>query len=387
MPQRTNRSAKPAAQKLRRKTATQARAIPGCTGACRPVPLPNYRMTNDFEQIAWDDRLEDDCRQIVRLAIREDLDRGHDLTTLALVPEGIDESALVVARRPGIVAGMPAGRLALDEFDGRIEWQPLVADGDRFQAGTVIARIRGPARALLTAERTLLNLLGRLTGVATLTRTYVDAIAGTRARIYDTRKTTPGWRRLEKYAVRCGGGRNHRTGLFDAVLIKDNHLALGAAARAAEETPASRFSAAAAGASCESAADDASRESAASGAPSALRFRPADTVRMAREFLAQAAVWRAGRAPLVEVEVDTLEQLDEVLAAGPDIVLLDNMSPELLREAVRRRDAAVPRVELEASGGIQLDNVRLVALSGVDRISIGALTHSATSCDLALDWL
>jgi nicotinate-nucleotide pyrophosphorylase (carboxylating) len=190
----------------------------------------------------------------------------------------------------------------------------------------------------------LLNLVGRLSGVATLTRRFVDAVQGTPARIYDTRKTTPGWRRLEKYAVKCGGGCTHRTGLFDAVLIKDNHLAW-------------------------------------------MQLRPGDAVRRAREFL-RATLRDPAQAEtmLLEVEVDTLEQLEDALPAGPDIVLLDNMSLEQLRAAVARRNAVDPGIELEASGGVNLRTVRGIAETGVERISVGALTHSAVSLDVALDW-
>jgi nicotinate-nucleotide pyrophosphorylase (carboxylating) len=205
---------------------------------------------------------------------------------------------------------------------------------------------------VLTAERLLLNFLGRLSGIATLTRRYVEAVVGTRARIYDTRKTTPGWRRLEKYAVRCGGGWNHRSGLFDAVLIKDNHLAV---------------------------------RSASPGG--AAGYTPAEAVARARRYAGD----RAGEAGcgelIVEVEVDTLEQLAEVLPAGPDLVLLDNMSLDQLRQAVAYRDAVHAAIELEASGGVGLENVRALAETGVDRISVGALTHSAPSLDVALDWL
>jgi nicotinate-nucleotide pyrophosphorylase (carboxylating) len=198
---------------------------------------------------------------------------------------------------------------------------------------------------LLATERILLNLLGRLSGIATLTRQYVDAVAGTKARIYDTRKTTPGWRRLEKYAVRCGGGWNHRGGLDEAVLIKDNHLAIG-------ET-------------------------------SGRRFTPTEAVHRARRFVAE----RGGDpAMVIEVEVDTLDQFDAVLPARPDIVLLDNMGPAGLCEAVTRRNAFDQAIELEASGGIRLATVSTIAESGVDRISIGALTHAAISLDFGLDW-
>jgi nicotinate-nucleotide pyrophosphorylase (carboxylating) len=207
----------------------------------------------------------------------------------------------------------------------------------------------------LTSERTILNLLGRLSGIATLTRQYVDAVAGTKARIYDTRKTTAGWRRLEKYAVGCGGGHNHRTGLYDAILIKDNHLAVGR-----DEVGSAGFS-------------------------------PAQAVRKARTFLAQQMAGEVPRgAPdpqmIVEIEVDSLAQLMEVLPERPDIVLLDNMTAELLREAVAIRDASGGAAELEASGGVNLQSVRAIAETGIERISVGALTHSAVNLDVALDW-
>ena len=219
------------------------------------------------------------------------------------------------------------------------------------EAGQIVAMVEGPAQKLLTAERPALNLIGRLSGIATLTRRYVDGVAGTKARIYDTRKTTPGLRRLEKYAVRCGGGCNHRQGLFEAILIKDNHLALGAQSD--------------------------------SGRPG---FSPAEAIEEARRFFARKRSPEAASASIVEIEVDTLDQLDAVLPAGPDIVLLDNMGPAKLEEAVARRDSVNPAVQLEASGGVNLDTVRAIAESGVDRISVGALTHSAVVLDVALDW-
>jgi nicotinate-nucleotide pyrophosphorylase (carboxylating) len=245
---------------------------------------------------------------------------------------------------------MPAGKLVLEEMDPRAEWSPQVRDGTSVDAGTILALVRGEARTLLTAERLVLNLIGRLSGVATLTAQFVEAIAGTTARIYDTRKTTPGWRRLEKYAVRCGGGYNHRSGLFDAVLIKDNHLALGRTALRA------------------------------------AGFTPAVAVRQARDFLRAMFPDDARGEMPIEVEVDTLAQLVEVLPAAPDIVLLDNMTLDQLREAVRLRNELAPTMELEASGGVRTETVRSIAETGVDRISAGALTHSAVSRDVALDW-
>jgi nicotinate-nucleotide pyrophosphorylase (carboxylating) len=204
---------------------------------------------------------------------------------------------------------------------------------------------------MLAVERPLLNMLGRLSGIASLTRRYVDAVSGTGTGIYDTRKTTPGWRSLEKYAVRCGGGCNHRAGLFEAVLIKDNHLALGAELRP----------------------------------QGAGGFSPAEAVLKARAFLLERRA-DAARQAIVEIEVDTLEQLGQVLAAGPDLILLDNMSPATLREAVALRDRGFPAIQLEASGGVDLASVRKIAETGIDRISVGALTHSAVSLDFGLDW-
>jgi nicotinate-nucleotide pyrophosphorylase (carboxylating) len=308
-------------------------------------------MTRDFNQLSWSSQVEEDCRRIVRLAVYEDLDRGYDWTTVALVAEGTTATADVVARKAGVIAGLEAARVALDEMDITCQWQPRVSDGDQVAAQTVIATLAGSARDLLTSERTLLNLIGRLSGIATLTRQYVEAISGTKAHIYDTRKTTPGWRRLEKYAVHCGGGSNHRLGLFDAVLIKDNHLAFGQQAGLAHG------------------------------------YTPAQAVSRARQFIADTLAGDPRAAEMiVEVEVDSLAQLREVLPAQPDIVLLDNMSPAMLREAVALRNAAGSPAELEASGGVGLATVQAIAESGVERISVGALTHSAVSLDVALDW-
>ena len=307
-------------------------------------------MSNRFSQIDWDAPLEEDCRRIVRLAVREDLDRGFDWTTVSLVPEAAQGSATVVVRQAGVIAGLPAARIVLEEMESRVIWSALVEDGTPVDARTSVAEISGPARDLLTAERLMLNLIGRLSGIATLTRAHVDAVTGTRAEIYDTRKTTPGWRRLEKYAVRRGGGTNHRTGLFDAILIKDNHLAFGGTAG----------------------------ESA--------RFTAAGAVEAVRRFLAGLPDNDPRAEMVVEVEVDSLAQLEEVLPAAPDIVLLDNMRPDQLRQAVAKRDALNKSVQLEASGAVNLRTIPSVAESGVDRISVGALTHSATSLDVGLDW-
>ncbi len=309
-------------------------------------------MPKEFAQIVWDERLEEDLDALLRLAVREDVDRLYDWTTVALVPEDAQGAAAVAARQPGVVAGLPAAQRALAHFDRRLDWRPLAEDGQAVVAGQRLAVVQGPARSLLTAERTMLNVLGRMSGIATLTAQFVAAAGDFRARIYDTRKTMPGWRRLEKYAVRMGGGWNHRLGLHAAVLIKDNHLAFRAGA--VGQTAA---------------------------------WSEAEALRHAQEFT-QRLVPPAQRAAfLIEIEVDNLQQLEAVLPLGPDIVLLDNMSPEQLRQAVARRTAIAPQVELEASGGIDLAHVAAVAATGVDRISVGGLTHSARWFDVGLDWL
>lgn len=276
------------------------------------------------------------CRRLVDLALAEDLGDAGDRTSTALIPAGQPGRAAFVARTPGVAAGLPAAALVCAAVGPALTFTPAVEDGARLERGTVLATVAGPLRSILAAERTALNFLQRLSGVASLTRTYADAAAGTRAAVLDTRKTTPGWRLLEKYAVRAGGGTNHRVGLYDGILIKDNHLAgLGGDVRRAVE-------------------------------------------------LARAAPGNAGLP--VEVEVDTLEQLEPALAARADIVLLDNMTAEQMRTAVARRDAVSPGTKLEASGGINLSTVAVVAATGVDRISVGALTHSAPALDIALDY-
>jgi nicotinate-nucleotide pyrophosphorylase (carboxylating) len=267
---------------------------------------------------------------VVRLALAEDLGRAGDVTAQACIDADAVLKASFGVRKAGVICGLDCARLAILELDPGASFVPLVADGDAVAAGQAAAQVEANARALLSAERTALNLLGRLSGVATLTRAYVDAAAGTRARIVDTRKTTPGLRHLEKYAVRCGGGVNHRFGLDDAILIKDNHVA------------------------------------ACGGVGEAVRR-------------ARAA---AGHLMKVEVEVDGLDQLDEALAHGPDVVMLDNFSLEDLRTAVAR---AAGRVVLEASGGVNLETVAAIAATGVDVISVGALTHSASVLDIGLD--
>jgi nicotinate-nucleotide pyrophosphorylase (carboxylating) len=267
---------------------------------------------------------------IVRAALVEDLGRAGDITSLACIDADARLSARFAGRQAGVVAGLACARLAILALDPAARFETLVQDGDVLAPGAVLARVDANARALLSAERVALNLLGRLSGVASLTAAYVAAVAGTSARIVDTRKTTPGLRALEKYAVRCGGGVNHRFGLDDAILIKDNHVA------------------------------------ACGGVGEAIRR-------------ARAA---AGHLVKIEAEVDGLDQLTEALAERPDVIMLDNFSLGDLREAVAR---AKGQVVLEASGGVNLTTVRAIAETGVDVISVGALTHSAPVLDIGLD--
>jgi nicotinate-nucleotide pyrophosphorylase (carboxylating) len=278
------------------------------------------------------------CRRLIDLALEEDLGADGDLTSQAVIPPDAPGRAALVVRSAGVAAGLPAAEQTFAVLDPQVSFQTLISDGSTVAPGAVIALVSGPMRSILAGERTALNFLQRLSGVATQTSWYVQALADLPCKVLDTRKTTPGWRLLEKYAVRCGGGANHRMGLSDGVLIKDNHLAtVGQGTQAVTEA-----------------------------------------MRLAREKY-------GSRFPL-EIEVDDLEQYTVALAARPDIVLLDNMKPDQLREAVRRRNATAPGVLLEASGGVTLATVRAIAETGVDRVSIGALTHSATALDIALDY-
>jgi nicotinate-nucleotide pyrophosphorylase (carboxylating) len=267
--------------------------------------------------------------QAIAVALTEDLGRVGDITTAATIPESAEAKGVIAARKPGVIAGLPLAQEAFRVIDRRVHFERAVNDGDRVNAGDVVARIHGPARPILSAERVALNYLGRLSGIATATAAFADRIAHTKAKIADTRKTTPGMRHFEKYAVRCGGGVNHRFGLHDMVLIKDNHIAVAGSIAAA------------------------------------LR----------------AAKMKA-HGVKIEIEVDNLAQLDEVLAEGADAVLLDNMTPDQLREAVQKIGG---RMIAEASGGVTFDNVREIAETGVDMISTGWITHSAPVLDLGLD--
>jgi nicotinate-nucleotide pyrophosphorylase (carboxylating) len=276
----------------------------------------------------------DDTERVVRGALEEDLRYGPDVTSAATAPPGTHAVAGAVARQPGVLAGLPVALAVLDAAGIPAEAaEPRRADGDRIEAGDEVLRISAPMRELLGAERTLLNFLTHLSGIATTTRAWADALSGTGCTVRDTRKTTPGLRALEKYAVRCGGGRNHRMGLGDAALIKDNHVAL------------------------------------AGGIAAAI-----------------AAVRAAAPGLPLEVECDTLAQVGEALEAGAGLILLDNMDLASLRAAA---DLArgYPGTQLEASGGLRLAGARAVAETGVDFVAVGALTHSSPALDLGLDIL
>ena len=267
----------------------------------------------------------------VRAALDEDLGRAGDITTLATIPAGTQATAVFAVRKPGVVCGLPIAEASFRLIDPSIRFETLVEDGASVPGNrTPVARVSGDARAILTAERTALNYLSRMSGISTMTAKYVALVAHTNAKICCTRKTTPGLRAFEKYAVRCGGAMNHRFGLDDAVLIKDNHIAVCGGIR--------------------------------------------EALRAAKAFV--------GHLVKVEIEVDTLEQLQEVLDEGADFCLLDNMGTDMMREAVKM---SAGRVKLEASGGINIETVKAIAETGVDLISSGALTHSAPILDLGLD--
>ena len=269
-------------------------------------------------------------RRAVEAALAEDLGRAGDITTAATIPAAATARAVIASRAHGRLAGLALARAAFEALDPRVGFTPLLEDGAALSPGALVATIEGPARAILSAERVALNFLGHLSGVASATAALAARIAHTRARVCCTRKTTPGLRVFEKYAVRCGGGMNHRFGLDDAILIKDNHIAV------------------------------------AGGIAPALRG-------------AKAA---AGHLVKIEIEVDTLDQLDDVLTEGADVVLLDNMAPDMLRQAVRRIGG---RMIAEASGTVSLETIAAIAETGVDLISVGRITHSAATLDLGLD--
>ncbi len=275
------------------------------------------------------------ARQLIELALAEDLGPSGDVTSIATISSHARGSGKIVSRVDGVLAGSYLIPLLIESMHADLHWSPGASDGEDLQSGTIVGQVEGSMRDMLAFERTALNFLQRLSGIATLTSRFVSQVEGTRAQILDTRKTTPGWRALEKYAVRCGGGVNHRMSLSDMILIKDNHLA-------------------------------------------AVSGDIASAVNLARTL--------AGDSLLVELEVDTLDQFDRALIARPDIILVDNLGPDALQEAVKRRDRVAPSILLEASGGVTLGTVRALAKTGVDRISVGALTHSSPALDLGLDF-
>lgn len=301
-----------------------------------------------------------DCLALIRASLIEDtgsadLAEGVDCTSDSVVPRGAMASAAFVAREAGIVSGVEVVRLAIGNFAPELTLECRLDDGASVKKGDTIAVLSGPAHKILVIERTCLNFMCRLSGIATLTHRHVELVAGTGARVLDTRKTLPGYRRLEKYAVRCGGGTNHRMGLYDAVMIKDNHLAF-----------------------YRSLVDDSEDT-----IPAAIE--------LARRWIgSHIDSLPDGGETILQLEVDTLQQLEIALPCGPDIILLDNMEPERLREAVKMRDDAVSAggkmVLLEASGGVNLDTIGEISRTGVERISVGALTHSAVNFDIGLDW-
>lgn len=302
----------------------------------------------DFEQQEVDDLLLDDLRQLVRLAVREDLGRSCDLTTMAVVPEGLPARAKIVPRQNGIAAGIELIPHIVEVLEAKnLGSELLIQDGEPLVAKQPAALLTGEARDVITCERIILNFLGRLCGIATWTAEHVQLIEGTQAKLYDTRKTTPGWRRLEKYATRCGGANNHRGGLYEAVMVKDNHLACHAHV-------------------------------------TGQLMSPSEAIEHTRKFLQETPGIPSDA--IIEIEVDSLEQLRDALPSSPDIILLDNMDVATLIEAVAIRDELNIGVQLEASGGVTQATLRGIAETGVERISMGALTHSAVNLDLGLDW-
>lgn len=276
---------------------------------------------------------ETDARAVIAAALAEDVGpaglEAGDVTSAAVIPADLRFQGVMAARHAMVVSGLPVAALAFAQVVPEARFEPQCTDGERVEPGAVLARIVGPARGLLTAERVALNLLQLMSGIATLTRTYAERVAGTGCVLLDTRKTIPGLRRLSKYATRCGGARNHRMGLYDGVLIKDNHIAV------------------------------------CGGVATAVRLA------------------RAASPAAIEVECDTLEQVGDAVAAGADIVLLDNMPPTLLRQAVALVGG---RARTEASGGVTLETIRAIAETGVDFVSVGRITQSAPAADIGLDW-
>lgn len=287
------------------------------------------------------------CDRLIELALREDLGDRGDVTSQAVIPKEMQGCAAFVARSPGVLAGWPAVERVVWSVDADLQLECLKSDGERIVKGDRLATVAGSMRSILAAERTALNFLQHLSGIASLTRRFVDAVAGLPAKILDTRKTLPGWRLLAKYAVRCGGGLNHRMGLYDGILIKDNHLFAMGMKREIDDM---------------------------------------DDLHELCQWLKREMEHGGLSQFPIEVEVESLPELKEWLAGKTAIIMLDNMVPELLKKAVSLRNKRAPGVLLEASGGVTLETVRAIAETGVDRISVGAITHSAPALDIALDY-
>lgn len=302
-------------------------------------------MTREFKQVSWNDEITSRVLDLLRLYRVEDLGAAGDITSRSVVPVDRKGKVAYVARSPGVIAGVQVLELTARALEVDVRFELNIDDGARVEQGTVVATAAGRSIDLLMVERPSLNLLSHLSGIATATAELNSLIQGTRAKLYDTRKTLPGYRLLHKYAVRCGGGHNHRSGLYDAILIKDNHLAL-----AGEATPIS----------------------------------PADSIRRAREFVKRELL---PPETIIEVEVDSLAQFYSACEERPDLILLDNFRLDDLRTAVGFRDLNLLPVMLEASGGINKTTIVDIAKTGVDRISVGALTHSVKELDIGVDWM
>ena len=278
------------------------------------------------------------CQRLVEMALAEDLGERGDVTSQAVIPADLQGSAVFMAKAAGVVAGLPAAEMVMKAVDARLRFEILKQDGDRVAPRDRLATVAGPMRSILAAERTALNFVQHLSGIATKTRISADAAAGSELKILDTRKTLPGWRALEKYAVRCGGGHNHRQGLHDAILIKDNHL----------------------------------------------ESMGTDKLRAIEEAIRSAR--RIAPTMPIEVEVNTLDEFDRALALTPDIILVDNMTLPDTQEAVRRRNERAPQVQLEVSGNVRVEVIPVLVQYGIDRVSIGGLTHSAPALDISLEY-
>ncbi len=301
----------------------------------------------------------DQIKEIVRLALKEDIGSG-DITSKIFIPEGSLTEGALIAKESGIVAGLPIANYVFSQVDGEVSFTAHIEDGARIEKGTILARIKGPTISILTAERLVLNFLQRLSGIATMTNRFVKRVSGYPAQIMDTRKTTPGLRYLERYAVRVGGGHNHRMGLYDQILLKDNHLKI-VETKAYEKQNGNEFE--------EGSKLDLSR-----------------LVQIAREVTKNGV--------LIEIEVEDISSIKTVLEAGVDIILLDNMDPSKVVKAIRKirefenaQETTLSKHTLvEASGNISLNNVEAYAKTGVDRISIGRITHSVNALDISLDF-